>query len=153
MLPSRGPDAGRAGVSAGREAGGEAGNAADPELNAAAPSFVPSALRGSRGEAPAHRDAATSPERAAERAAEDRSGVSAPADQGSGVEGSPQDPPSLLQPPKNPQNVVSEGGKCCPDFDSAWSGSNGTTAAAPIGEREPRHQEPRRQQQLQEPQQ
>ena len=96
MLPSRGPDAGRAGVSAGREAGGEAGNAADPELNAAAPSFVPSALRGSRGEAPAHRDAATSPGRAAERAAEDRSGVSAPADQGSGVGGSPQVPPSLL---------------------------------------------------------
>ena len=94
---------------ASREAGGDAGSDAGPGLDATASPFVPVAQ--------ARRDAASSPEGAAARAAENKSGRSAraPADKdGDDYDHTPPDPPSLAQPPNQNLVCAEGGGNCCP---------------------------------------
>ena len=100
--------------------GGDVRGDAGPGLDATAPPFVPAATEvsaaqpheGGRKAPPAPEGAAAAPEGAAERAVEDRSGVSAPADQGSGVEGSPQTHLSSTAPQKTSE--CGRGGEVLP---------------------------------------
>ena len=138
VLESCGTDAGRDSGDGARGDGGSNGG-----LDATASPFVPAAARTHEGggDPPAQEDAAAAQEGAAERAVENRSGVSAPADQGSGAGGSSQDPPLSSTAPPKTSECGPEGGNCCPNFNSAWSGGNGITAA-PIVEQEPQQHEP-----------
>ena len=89
-------------VDAASDAAGSAAGDTRSGLDATAPPFAPAATgdraaqpHEGKGEPPAQEGATAAQEGAAERAAEDRSGVSAPVDQGSDVRGSPRDPPPV----------------------------------------------------------